>query len=83
VKSASGAAAALLGEPPASIARLLSRREIEVLELAAHGWTNPRIAERIFITEATVKSHVGQILRKLGVTNRVEAVGRYLRQRPD
>jgi len=83
VKSASGAAAALLGEPPASIARLLSRREIEVLELAAHGWTNPRIAERLFITEATVKSHVGQILRKLGVTNRVEAVGRYLRQRPD
>jgi len=82
-KTASGAAAALLGGPPPAVAQLLSRREIEVLELAADGWTNPRIAARLFITEATVKSHIGQILRKLGVTNRVEAVGRYLRQRSD
>ncbi|HUS20581.1 MAG TPA: LuxR C-terminal-related transcriptional regulator [Aeromicrobium sp.] len=82
--SATGAAAALLRNPGSPIRQLLSRREIEVLELAAHGWTNPRIAARLFITEGTVKSHVGQILRKLGVTNRVEAVGLYLRQRtPD
>ena len=51
--------------------------------MAANGSTNPRIAERLFITEATVKSHVGQILRKLGVTNRVEAVSLYLRQLSD
>jgi len=81
--SASGAAAALLGGQPSAIAQLLSRREAEVLELAADGSTNPRIAERLFITEATVKSHIGQILRKLGVTNRVEAVSLYLRQRKD
>jgi DNA-binding CsgD family transcriptional regulator len=79
--SASGAAAALLDNSPSALAQLLSRREIEVLELAADGSTNTRIAERLFIAEATVKSHVGQILRKLGVTNRVEAVSLYLRQR--
>ena len=61
---------------------MLTRREIDVLELAADGWTNGRIAEKLFISEATVKSHVGHILRKLGVTNRVEAVSLYLRQRP-
>lgn len=81
--SASDAAAALLSGPASDIAQRLSRREIEVLQLAADGSTNPRIAERLFITEATVKSHIGQILRKLGVSNRVEAVSLYLRQRFD
>lgn len=79
--SATGAAAALLGNAPTSVHQQLSRREIEVLDLAADGWTNGRIAERLFIAEATVKSHIGQILRKLGVSNRVEAVSLYLRQR--
>ena len=78
--TATGAADALLGSP-ASIRLMLSRREVEVLELAADGWTNGRIAERLFISEATVKSHMGHILRKLGVTNRVEAVSLYLRRR--
>jgi DNA-binding CsgD family transcriptional regulator len=77
---ATGAAAALLGNATSPVQQLLSRREIEVLELAADGWTNPRIAERLFISEATVKSHIGQILRKLGVTNRVEATRLYLRE---
>jgi len=78
--SASGAATALLENPTSTIHRLLSRRELEVLQLAADGWTNSRIAERLFISEATVKSHIGQILRKLGVTNRVEAVSLFLRE---
>jgi DNA-binding CsgD family transcriptional regulator len=81
--SATGAATALLVNPGSSLERTLSRRELEVLELAADGWTNARIADRLFISEATVKSHVGQILRKLGVTNRVEAVSVYLRRRDD
>lgn len=79
--STTGAAAALLGSAASSIHQVLSRREVEVLDLAADGWTNGRIADRLFISEATVKSHVGHILRKLGVTNRVEAVSLYLRQR--
>ena len=81
--SATGAAAALLSDSASSLRQVLSRRENEVLELAADGWTNGRIAQRLFISEATVKSHIGHILRKLGVTNRVEAVSLYLRQRND
>ena len=77
-------ASALIGVHASSpIQKLLSRRELEVLDLLAAGWTNSRIAERLFVSEATVKSHVGQVLRKLGVTNRVEAVSVYLRRARD
>jgi DNA-binding CsgD family transcriptional regulator len=57
----------------------LTRREHEVLELLAAGATNSQIAERLFITEGTAKSHVGRILRKLGAGNRVEAASMFLR----
>jgi DNA-binding CsgD family transcriptional regulator len=57
---------------------LLTRREREVLELITSGATNIRIAERLVISEGTVKSHVKHILRKLRVGNRAEAVARYL-----
>lgn len=62
--------------PPAEA--LLSRRELEVMELMISGATNHAIAERLFITHDTVKSHVGHILRKLRAANRVEAVTRFL-----
>lgn len=52
----------------------LSSREIEVLELAAQGNTNKAIAKKLFITEATVKSHFVHIFSKLGVTDRTGAV---------
>lgn len=58
---------------------LLTRRELEVLTLMAEGSTNNGIAEQLVITEATVKSHVKHILRKLRSTNRAQAVSRYLR----
>ncbi len=45
----------------------------------AEGDSNARIANRLFISEATVKAHVRHILRKLGAANRAEAVSRYLR----
>jgi len=57
----------------------LTRREIDVLRLMAAGETNAGIAERLIISEGTVKSHVKHILRKLGAANRAEAVCRYLR----
>lgn len=60
---------------------LLTRRELEVLTLMAEGSTNSGIAERLVITEATVKSHVKHILRKLRSTNRAQAVSRYLHLR--
>lgn len=61
------------------ITELLSPREIEVVEAVASGASNAEIATRLYITEDTVKSHVKRILRKLGASNRVEAVTRYLR----
>jgi DNA-binding CsgD family transcriptional regulator len=58
---------------------LLTRREIEVLSLMADGQTNAGIATRLVISEGTVKSHVGHVLRKMRAANRAEAVSRYLR----
>ncbi|MFG2889146.1 LuxR C-terminal-related transcriptional regulator [Streptomyces sp. NPDC048248] len=54
----------------------LSPREREVLRLMTAGLTNVRIAETLHLSPTTVKTHVSTILRKLGVTNRVQAVMR-------
>jgi len=51
----------------------LSRREAEVLDLVAHGLSNRRIAERLFLSERTVARHVGNILAKLDVPSRSAA----------
>ena len=52
----------------------LSQRELEVLELVAAGTTNREIAVRLFISEATVKTHLLHVYAKLGVTDRAAAV---------
>jgi DNA-binding NarL/FixJ family response regulator len=52
---------------------LLSRREGEVLELIREGLSNRAIAKTLWISEATVKVHVRNILRKLNVQSRTEA----------
>lgn len=59
----------------------LTRRETEVLHGLAAGHTNRQIARQFCVSEGTVKSHVRQILRKLGVANRAQAVSVYW-QRP-
>lgn len=64
---------------PAVLEKLLTSREREVLGLMATGATNERIAQRLVIATGTVKSHVKQILRKLRVENRAEAISQYLR----
>jgi DNA-binding NarL/FixJ family response regulator len=52
---------------------------MEVLALMATGATNDRIAQKLVIGTQTVKSHVKQVLRKLRVENRAEAISQYLR----
>jgi DNA-binding NarL/FixJ family response regulator len=61
------------GNRPAAVVRELSTRERVILTLVAEGFDNAEIAERLFLSPSTVKSHVSRILDKLGVENRVQA----------
>ena len=73
----------VLGPPAAAgseAEHLLSPRQLQVLAMIAEGAPNSEIAGRLVIAETTVQSHVQHILHKLGVRNRTEAAGRYLRQ---
>jgi LuxR family maltose regulon positive regulatory protein len=54
----------------------LSDREREILLLVAEGLSNQEIAERLVISITTVKTHVGNIFNKLGVTSRIQAIAR-------
>ena len=53
--------------------RQLTKRELEILRLVAEGDSNVQLARRLWVTEQTVKFHLSNIYRKLGVANRTEA----------
>ncbi|MEV7037576.1 response regulator transcription factor [Amycolatopsis sp. NPDC051061] len=52
----------------------LTEREQEILVAIGSGWTNGEIAERLVLSESTVKTHVGRVLAKVGARDRVQAV---------
>jgi DNA-binding NarL/FixJ family response regulator len=58
---------------PSELARL-TERELEILKLLAEGHSNAELAEQLFLSETTVKTHVSSVLRKLGLRDRVQAV---------
>ena len=58
----------------------LTPRELEVLRLAAEGLSNSEIGSRLYVTEQTIKFHLGNIYRKMGVSNRTEAAHQALRR---
>jgi DNA-binding NarL/FixJ family response regulator len=64
----------LMGQVRAPAAESLSARELEVLRLVAAGATNREAARRLFISEATVKTHLLHLYAKLGVRDRASAV---------
>jgi DNA-binding NarL/FixJ family response regulator len=64
--------------PAAATAGELTPRELEVVGLLAWGWTNPQVAQALNISRGTAKVHVERIIRKLGVSDRTQAVVRAL-----
>lgn len=60
--------------PPLSLRYLLTKRECEILQLLASGYSNRAISQSIFLSEKTTKSYVSNILSKLNVKDRTQAV---------
>ena len=56
----------------------LTPRELEVLNLVIKGYHNPKISEILCISEHTTKAHLASIYEKLHVTNRIQAIIKYL-----
>jgi DNA-binding NarL/FixJ family response regulator len=77
---APAAAKLLMGQVRAPARRALSDRELEVLRLVADGASNRAAAKRLFISEASIKTHLQHVYDKLGVRDRAAAVGEAYRR---
>lgn len=75
------AVAARLVKRAGSPGRVLTEREVEILGLLATGSSNRELDKRLFVSEATVKSHLSHIYTKLEVDTRAAAVARAIEQR--
>jgi PAS domain S-box-containing protein len=64
------------------LTKILSSRQKEILALVAEGLSNSEIAAHLYLAESTVKWHVRKVFKALGVSNRAQAVARYLSARP-
>jgi DNA-binding CsgD family transcriptional regulator len=80
VGASSGRPAKRMDEPrPTETLHLLTPRERDVLQLAADGLSSPSIAERLSVSQATVRTHFGHIYLKLDVSSRAGAVAKAMR----
>lgn len=83
VRQVFGNSAYFVGARPGTAARTngitrretfdLTRRELEILQLVAEGHSNAKLAKQLWVTQQTIKFHLSNIYRKLGVSNRTEA----------
>lgn len=78
LKRLSGGARGGAPEPPKAPTDVLTRREVEVLDLVAAGLTNREIAARLLVSAGTVKNHVQSVIAKLEVSDRTQAAVRAL-----
>lgn len=60
--------------------KILTPREIEVMNMLIKGYHNPEISKELCISEHTTKAHISSILEKLNVSNRVQAIIKYLKE---
>jgi DNA-binding NarL/FixJ family response regulator len=68
-------------EPPTAPPDGLTQREVEILSLIARGLTNPEIAEHLFLSNHTIKTHINRIFAKTGSRDRVAAIAYAQRHR--
>jgi DNA-binding NarL/FixJ family response regulator len=72
--AAASGGSAVFGTPTGTAPDGLTPREVDVLRLIAEGLSNREIASRLFLSEATVKSHINRLFAKTGVRDRAQAV---------